>query len=252
MTKGLLLDIGGVFYVGEEALPGAVEAYGRLRASGLPFRMVTNTTRSPKRAVLEKLARLGFESADGDLVTAPEAAARYLQAHDLRPHLLVHPAIGGEFAELPSEEPNAVLVGDAGEAFTYDTLNAAFRVLMEGAVLLAMAGNRYFREADGLSLDAGPFVAALEYASGQKAVMIGKPAREFFHAAAAPLGCDLGDVTMIGDDVDMDVNGAVEAGLQGVLVKTGKYKQGDEAKLAKGADVAEDFPAALARVLERD
>ena len=231
MVKGVLLDLSGVLHVGNTALPGAVEALLRLRASGLPLRFVTNTTRSTRRAVAGKLRDMGFDVADEEIITAPRAAREHLQRHGLRPLLLVHPGVAEEFADVPQLEPNVVLLGDAGEAFDYRHMNVAFRLLMDGAPLLAMGRNRYFMDDDGLNLDAGPFVAALEYAAGVQATVLGKPATAFYHAAVAALGCRPEQVVMVGDDVEADVLGAVTAGLQGVLVRSGKYREGDEQRL---------------------
>jgi len=162
----------------------------------------------------------------------------------------VHPDLLPEFEEFSTAEPNAVVLGDAGGALTYDGLNRAFRLLMEGGPLIAMGRNRYFREGGGLSLDAGPFAAALEYAAGIHAEVVGKPAAEFFHAAVRDLGCSPAQVVMIGDDVHDDVCGAIDAGLQGILVRTGKYRPGDEKQLkAPDATTVDDLAAAVEKIL---
>ncbi len=159
---------------------------------------------------------------------------------------MIHPNLKAEFAEFGEGPYNAVLVGDGGEAFTYERLNCAFRLLLEGAPLLAMGNNRYFKERDGFSLDVGPFVTALEYAADVRATILGKPAPDFFRAAIADLGCKADEVMMVGDDVAADVIGAVSAGLQGVLVKTGKYRPGDENQLkSTNANVLADVTAAI-------
>jgi HAD superfamily hydrolase (TIGR01458 family) len=131
---------------------------------------------------------------------------------------------------LTADHPDYVLVGDLGEGFTYDRLNAAFRLLVDGAQLLALQKNRYWRREDGLALDAGPFVAALEYASGKKAVVVGKPERDFFELALREMGLAPHEAAMVGDDAESDVAGAQAAGLQGFQVKTGKYHPGDEGR----------------------
>ena len=118
-----------------------------------------------------------------------------------------------------------MIVGDLGEAFGYDVLNGAFRNLMNGAELIALQKNRYWLRADGLSLDVGPFVAALEYASGQEAYVVGKPARGFFDQVLVGLGVEPTAAVMIGDDIESDIGGALGAGLQAVLVRTGKYRE---------------------------
>jgi HAD superfamily hydrolase (TIGR01458 family) len=233
MIEGVLLDLGGVVYVGEAPLPGALVALDRLRAAGLPLRYITNTTRTPKRAMLAKLRRLGVPAEDGDLFMPALAARHYLEARALSPALLVHPALEEDFEGLPADGPKAVVVGDAAQGFTYPALNAAFRALEAGAEFLALARNRSFQDDDGaLSLDAGPFVAALEYASGREATLFGKPSRAFFEAALGSLGCAAEAAVMIGDDVESDVSGAMAVGLAGLLVRTGKYRPGDEARIA--------------------
>ncbi|HDP88398.1 MAG TPA: TIGR01458 family HAD-type hydrolase [Thioalkalivibrio sp.] len=242
--RGILLDLSGVLYVGSQVVPGAVPALGRLRATGLPLRFVTNTTRSTRVAIGEKLRGLGFAIDDAEIFTAPAAARAYLAEHGLAPHLIIHPGLAPEFADLDTRAPDAVVLGDAGEAFDYAHLNAAFRLLMAGAPLIAMGDNRYFMEDDGLSLDIGPFVRALEYAAGVEAVVLGKPAAGFFLGAVAALGCDPGEVVMVGDDALADVEGALKAGLAAVLVQTGKYRAGDEVRIGEpGAGLATDFPA---------
>ena len=247
--KGILLDLSGVLYVGSEALPGAREALARLRESVVPLRFITNTTRSTRAAIGKKLRGLGFEIEDEEIFTAPSAVRAHLRAHALRPLLLIHPGLAHEFAEFEITNPNAVVLGDAGETFDYAHLNRAFRLLMEGAPLIAMGNNRYFMEDDGLSLDIGPFVAALQYASDVKPLILGKPAAAFFHSAVEALGCKPEEAVMIGDDAIADVEGALRAGLQAVLVRTGKYRPGDEARIALGgARVFEDLPAFVAEL----
>lgn len=246
MIGGILLDLAGVLYVGDTPLPGAREAIERLHHARLPTRYLTNTTRSTRRAILDRLSRMGLSIPPDSLYTAPLAARRYVESHGLRPYLLIHPNLKAEFAEFGEGPYNAVLVGDGGEAFTYERLNCAFRLLLEGAPLLAMGNNRYFKERDGFSLDVGPFVTALEYAAGVRATILGKPAPDFFRAAIADLGCKADEVMMVGDDVAADVIGAVSAGLQGVLVKTGKYRPGDEDQLkSANANVLADVTAAI-------
>lgn len=250
MIKGVLLDLSGTIYVGNELLPRAAEAVRRLRAAQFPIRYLTNSSRSPRAAILQKLDDMGIAARAEDLFTAPLAIRDYLREHRLSPWLLVHPAIAGEFEEFSGQHPNCVVLGDAAEDFSYRNLNRAFRLLLDGARLLAVGDNRYFREAAGMSLDAGPFVRALEYAAGCEAVVLGKPSPAFFHAAVSRLGCRPGETLMVGDDVYSDVNGALKAGLKAALVRTGKYRPGDEGKIAApGACVCRDLLEAVAGIL---
>lgn len=146
---------------------------------------------------------------------------------------MVNPELREDFFDLPSVGEEAVVIGDAGEFFTYDLLNRAYRKIINGAAFLALAKNRNFLDRDGeLSLDVGAFVEGLEYASARQAIVLGKPAPMFFKLAVEGLGCAAKDVVMIGDDAEADVGGAMAAGLMGVLVRTGKYRAGQETSLA--------------------
>ncbi|MGE0054331.1 MAG: TIGR01458 family HAD-type hydrolase [Hyphomicrobium sp.] len=232
---GVLLDLAGVVYQGRELLPGAHDAIGRLHAAGLPIRFITNTTRSTKQMILKDLQGLGLELSDSELFTPAQAARTWLTHHKCAASLLVHPALETEFAGLrtrdqPTVSAHAVVVGDAGEAFSFDGMNRAFRELITGAPLLALAKNRTFKDHDGqLSLDAGAFVEALEFASGKKAIVLGKPSAEFFEAALASMSCPPEKAVMVGDDAEADVAGALSAGLaNALLVRTGKYRTGDD------------------------
>lgn len=251
-TRALLLDLSGVLYVGNAPLPGAVEALRRAREAGVPVRLVTNTTREPRVAIVDKLARLGFGVDPGELTTAPSAIRARLEAEARHPLLLVHPDLEPEFAGLASDEPDVVVMGDMGRAFDYAVLNRAFRVLMEGAPLWVMGTNRYFREPDGLSLDIGPFVRALEYAADIRAENFGKPDPRLFHAAVADLDLPPDQVLMVGDDVAGDVDGARAAGLGACLVRSGKYRKGDERRAEHpGSGLADSLADIIDALLDK-
>jgi len=252
MVKGLLIDLMGVLYVGDAALPGAADALARVDRAGLLVRFVTNTSRKAKLEILAHLAALGFDVAPEHVFTAARAACDWLTKEGYAPHLLVHPKLVPDFVHCEHDGPVAVVVGDAGPYFDYDRLNAAFRLLIEGAPFLALAANRVFRDADGkLSMDMGPFVKALEYASGREAMLMGKPAPEFFAAAASSMSLKLKDIAMIGDDPEADVAGALAAGAgQALLVRTGKYRAGDERRAQPGPSaVVADLAEAVDRLL---
>jgi HAD superfamily hydrolase (TIGR01458 family) len=230
--KAIFLDLGGVVFVGDRPIAGAIAAIDRLRGAGLSVRFLTNTTRSAHGQLVAKLGAMGLSLAPEELFTPALAARDILAGRGLAPHLLVHPALEIDFAGLAPAGGKAVVVGDAGEAFDYAAMNTAFRALMDGADFLALANNRSFRDADGgLSLDAGPFVAALAFASGRTPEILGKPAPAFFLSALASMGCAPQEAAMIGDDVESDVGGAMAVGMAGLLVRTGKYAPGDEARI---------------------
>ena len=227
-ARGLLIDLDGVLYVEDEAVPGAAEAVATLRDRGLPLRFVTNTTSRSKRQTLERLERLGFRVPAEELVTpAALARERCLERGHERVALVMNEDVKEDFEGLTEadSEVDAVIMGDLGEAFGFEILNHAFRQVMEGAELIALQKNRFWMTPDGLSLDAGPFVAAIEYATGRDALVVGKPSNAFFELVLGDMGVGASDAAMVGDDVETDVGGALGAGLAGILVRTGKYRE---------------------------
>jgi HAD superfamily hydrolase (TIGR01458 family) len=250
--QALLLDLDGVLYVEDEPVDGARDAVAELRARGLALRFVTNTTSRPRRQILERLHRLGFEVAAEELSTPAALAVAHCVDHDRRrAMLLVRDDVKEDFEALDEvdERVQAVVVGDLGDAFGYEVLNRAFGHVMDGAELIALQKNRYWLTPDGLALDVGPFVAALEYATRRDAFVVGKPSKDFFATILAGIPLEAAAAAMVGDDVESDVGGALGAGLAGILVRTGKYR--DDALRESGVeptavvDSIADVPALL-------
>lgn len=228
----ILLDIDGVLHVSGEPYPGAPEAVARLRADGHRLRFVTNNTVRARARLAEELRRAGFDLDEDEIETTPLAAARLLEG--TRVFALTMPAIHGDLArhvELVADRADAVLLGgldenpDAAEVFSWRRLDAAFAELRGGARLVALHRNRWWQTASGPRLDSGAIVAGLEYAAGVAAEVVGKPSRAYFEAALAALAAGAHETTMVGDDVETDVAGAKALGMQGVLVRTGKFRE---------------------------
>jgi HAD superfamily hydrolase (TIGR01458 family) len=245
---GVLLDLDGTVYEQERLIAGAADAVTRLRRAGVAVAFCTNTTRLSRRALGERLAAFGIEAAVEHIVTAPAAAASWLEGQGIRRiALYVAEATREDFTAftLDPDEPEAVVLGDLAAGWTFDVLNRAFRQVLGGARLVALQRNRYWKTASGLSLDAGPFVAAVEYAAGARATVVGKPSAAFFALAVRALGVPGERVVVAGDDVTTDVHGAQAAGLGAVLVRTGKYRAGDEDAVAPPPAAVVDSVAAL-------
>lgn len=247
-ADGLLIDLDGTVWEDGALIDGAAEAVAALAKAGVPFRFATNTTRKPRRVLAAELTRLGIETAPAQVITAPSAAAGWLRERGAkRVSLLLAEASFEEFAgfELDDERPEYVVVGDLGAGWSFEVLDRAFRALLAGAELLAVQRNRYWKSGGRLTLDAGPFVAALEYASGKEARLVGKPSAAFFAAAVAELRLAPGRVAMVGDDLEADVEGARGAGLLAVAVRTGKHTPAAEERARAAATVVLDSVAEL-------
>jgi HAD superfamily hydrolase (TIGR01458 family) len=235
--RAYLLDLDGTLYSGGAAIPGATEVLVRLRARGVPYRLVTNTTSRSRAMLVDRLQSYGFDASPDEIFTATLAGSGLARTAGYRrvAPFIPEPAladieelelVGGTSGTASARPPDAVLVGDLGNRWTYSLLQEAFDYLMGGAALIALSRDRYWLQGERLALDAGPFVAALEFAAGKKAAVAGKPSPAFYTAALTSLGLSPSTpAAMVGDDLWSDVEGAQAAGLQGWLVRTGKYRE---------------------------
>jgi len=251
--KGLLIDLDGVLYTEDRLIAGAIETLARLRSARLPFRFLTNTTIRSRQALADKLHGFGIEARVEEIFSTCVVAARWLaEQGTTRLHVLLpeEPRVDFSGFKITDSTPEVVLVGDLGEGFTYARLNKAFRLLKQGARLVALQKNRFWQTADGLAMDVGAFVAALEYAAETAAVVIGKPNRAYFEMALADMKLQPEEVAMVGDDLFTDIRGGQAAGLTTVLCQTGKFRPDDLEKSDIQPDHVIDSIAELPRLLD--
>lgn len=226
--KAIMTDIGGVLYVGSEPIEGAPEALKTLR-SHYPLRLISNTTRSTPFQIVKHLQKLGFAIDESEIYTALAATRDYVRAKEYKAYTLLTDEANDYFSGLRSNgHVDCVVVADAHQNFQFESMNQAFRHLEEGAELIGAAKSRYFKDSDGkLTIGTGSWIAALEFATGKEATIIGKPSASFFHLVAESLGMKPHEVLMVGDDIISDIGGAQQAGFKTALVKTGKFKESD-------------------------
>ncbi len=225
--KGLLLDLDGVLYIVDKPIEGAQETLKKLKKR-FKVRFITNTTTKPKKVIYERLKNMGFDVEEDEIFSALEATKQFLKEKNAGAFLVLTDLAKEDFKDIPKEPVKYVVIGDARDNFTYENMNKAFRYLMKGADLIAAAKNKYFRDKDGeLSLDCGAYVVGLEFATGKKAKLIGKPNKDFFLLAVKSMGLKPEEVAVVGDDIEADIKGGMDAGLKGILVKTGKFTPED-------------------------
>lgn len=226
--KGIMFDLDGVLYTGNSPIEGAVKAVDEIRDLGLVCRFVTNTSTLSLNALQAKMRHLGFNIPRDEIISAPQAALNFLKSQG-NPvcRLLLADDVKQDFAEFKQSDTKAdyIVIGDIGNAWTYQMLNEIFASLMRGARLIAIHKNRFWQTERGLQMDIGAFIHGLEYASSATAMIIGKPSAEFFQIALRDMGLQADQVLMVGDDIDSDIGGAQQVGIKGVLVRTGKYRQ---------------------------
>lgn len=229
MPRAFLLDLDGTLYTDLGAIPGGPAAVARLRSGHVPFRGLTNTTTRSRAGLAERLRGYGYDLAPEEILTPARAAVAHCQALGLRRVLPFVPAAALADLEglelISSGQPDAVLLGDLGEGWSFANLQAAFLAVTAGAEMVALSRDRYFQRSGQLTLDAGPFVVALEYATRKSATLVGKPSAAFYRAALGGLGVPAEETVMVGDDLWSDIQGAQEVGIEAWLVRTGKFRE---------------------------
>ncbi|GAX86759.1 phospholysine phosphohistidine inorganic pyrophosphate phosphatase [Lebetimonas natsushimae] len=242
--KGILCDIGGVLYEGDKLISGAVEAIDYLKGK-YKIRFLSNSSRNTPENIYKKLKNFGFNIEENEIFTALLAIKKYLIDNNKKAYIIATDEAKEYLKNIKGE--GAVVVADAYTNFSYEALNTAFRKIIKGAEFLATNKNRYFKENDELSLDAGAFVAALEYSTEKKAEIFGKPSCKFFTEAINDMNLNKKEVIMIGDDMESDIIGAKKCGIKTVLVKIGKFKESDLKKA--NPDFVVDSIAKIMKIL---
>jgi len=223
-----LCDVDGTLISGSRQIPGAAAALKRIAAAGVEFRLTTNTTRFSRAGIVDVLSAAVIDiDAQHVLNPAVLARRRILASGKRRAALLVADGAETDFAgvERVEDDPDWVVMGDLGEHFDWQVMQRAFSWVRQGAKLMALQRNRFWDSGDGvMRIDAGAFVAGLEYASGVTAELVGKPSNIFFEEAVGSLAIAPGEVLVIGDDVTTDGAGGAAAGCRTATVRTGKFE----------------------------
>ncbi|KAH3692407.1 haloacid dehalogenase-like hydrolase domain-containing protein 2 [Dreissena polymorpha] len=245
VIKAVLIDLSGTIHIDDAEIRGSIESLNKLRHLERSIKFVTNTTKESRAMLVKRLHRIGFQIEPQEIFTCLTAARKMIDSRNLSPLLLLDDRALEDFTGIPQDQFDSVVVGLAPEKFNYGSMNHALRLVLGGSPLIAVHKARYYKRKDGLALGPGPFVSALEYAADCQSQVVGKPEAAFFLSAIEEFNVHPEECVMIGDDARDDVVGAIRAGMKGILVKTGKYRQGDERHLPPEAVVADDFPSAV-------
>ena len=225
--KAFLIDMDGTLYFKGEPCRGAIDVVNYLRQENYQLRFLTNTTAKTPKMLHAQMQALGFDIYEDEIFNATYACLQYLRSHaGASCHFMVDDAVKAFFKEIPVDDdaPDFVVVGDYGKGFDFHALNHAFRLLMNGAKLIALQKNLYWFSSEGMFLDCGAFVTLLEAAASTTAKVMGKPSETFFKIALESLQRSPSEAIVVGDDITSDIVGAENTKMRSILVKTGKFK----------------------------
>lgn len=212
----------------ERVIDGAPELIAELHRKSIPARYITNTTTACLETLARNLQQMGLPIEPHEILSPSRAAALYMRSKGYtRCHLVMREDTTLDFQDFESDaiSPEAIVVGDIGDQWAFPIINQMFSMMMNGAELIAMHKGKYWEVNGSLQIDIGVYITGLEYATGKEATVIGKPSRTFFETALSSLMLGAKEVLMIGDDIESDIGGAQAMGIQGILVKTGKYRK---------------------------
>ena len=237
--SSFLIDIDGTLYDGEELISGGLEAIADLRRRGLPFLLVTNTTRMPKIEIMGRLDRLGYRIDEAEVLPVPQAAVSYIQARkpNARCFMIADPNITEQFRAaglevFHDEQPADFVVVSYFQWIDFGQIDIACQLIKGGAEAVSLHRDVSYPEGGRFYVSLGPVVASLELVTGKPVTIIGKPSARFFGLSLEHAGFEKAETVMIGDNYDGDVRGAIKAGLRAIQVKTGSYNP----KLIEEAD----------------
>ncbi|TET59024.1 MAG: HAD-IIA family hydrolase [Promethearchaeota archaeon] len=226
--KGLLVDIDGTLYFKGTPILGAIETVSNLRDKGVRLLFFTNTDSKSPRTVLNILQEYGFKINKDEIFTPIIALKEFLTKNpDKKSYLVTTEEVAEEFQEFPqvlgSEIPDFVIIGDFHDNWDVNRLNVAFKYVLKGAKLLGTQGNKYYLDRNGEPvIDTGSFVQMIANTANIIPKIFGKPSKEYFVQALNKLKLTPNEVLVVGDDLESDIQGAINSGIKGVLVKTGK------------------------------
>lgn len=241
MNLPLLIDLDGVLRLGKTIAPYAEEFLSFIKSSDINACVLSNATLSTSTDVKDFFRQNGIVL-EIPVMTASDVAAVYCRERYKKVSVFCSENVKAIFAGMIDDQnPEAIVIGDYGKKWDFETLNGIFKKVLAGADLIAMQKNRYWKTAeDGLLMDAGSFVAAIEYATNKEAILIGKPSPLYFHSALHMLGYQTDQkFIMLGDDLETDIRGANELSASTILIYTGKT----EYPLAQGSSIKPNYEA---------
>ncbi len=265
---GLVFDLDGTVYLGERALPGAVEGIAALRSQGRRVVFVSNKPLQDRHAYAAKLTALGIPAGPEQVITAAYVLGRHLAqtAPQLRLYVLGEARLRAELRgyglhvldECAGQDPRDV-IDPAGidavvvafdRTLDYRKLNTAYQALCRGARFFAVNADRACPVPGGAIPDAGATIAALEHSTGRRVELLaGKPSPLIMQAALAQLGLPPARCLIVGDRLETDIRMGQEAGMRTAVVLTGVSRREDVATLPVPPDLVVESLAELAEMM---
>jgi HAD superfamily hydrolase (TIGR01458 family) len=235
LIKGVIIDLEGTLIDGNEPLPGSIDFINTLSAKNIPFNIITNRVSKTPLQMAEMINGMGFSVSNQQIVNPFIVLNKYLQKHSIRSFYFVGPEYLEKQIEMNNvycNNPEYVILCDFEYInCDYHLLNKIYNYIINGSEIIATSYSNYYYRNNEYRLDTGSFTKMYEMLSGKEAILMGKPSKEIFDCALKQMNVNKDEAIIIGDDILTDIDGGNKGGIKTVLVKTGKYKNGDEDKI---------------------
>lgn len=229
-----ILDIDGTIIDGETLNLDSKAFVSSLERKHIDYLLMTNSVASPNK-ICERLLRGGIEIDPGRILNPIIAINEYIKNQEIARAFVVGGPEDLQQLEIIQDErePQIVVLIDFERSnATYETIQKAFRYIQRGVQVVSASGAKYYLK-DGIRhVDTGAFVSLFDALSDKPTLILGKPSLGYFEVARSKLSCAAGDLIVVGDDWSADIAGALNFGAKAILIRSGKYIDGDEKKVA--------------------
>jgi len=229
-VRGVLLDLDGTIYHGDNTLPGAADAVDGLRERSLSLCFFSNNPLHDGEDYVERLQSLGVDARDGEACSSAVVTREYVDATHAGDGVFV---IGSDAVRGHVGETRASLVTDPREAdvllaswtdeFHYRDMTDALRAMDDVTAFLGTDPDPTFPGPDGDPVPgSGAILRAITGVTEREPDhILGKPSDVAIDAALERLGEDPGDCLVVGDRLETDIKMGERAGMETALVRTG-------------------------------
>jgi 4-nitrophenyl phosphatase len=233
--RGLIIDMDGVLVRGASPLPGIVEFFSMLKSRSLDFIVATNNATITPELLASRLSGMGVQISPDQVITSAMAAAEYMREHlnnERSVYVVGEPPLrqavasaGFEIGD-SADEVQAVVIGLDREA-SWQKLSEAAYALGAGAVFIGTNPDASIPTERGIAIGNGALLAAVEAATGVQPIIIGKPETYLYEYALRKMGTKPKETLALGDRLDTDILGGINAGIPTALVLTGVTSRQD-------------------------
>jgi HAD superfamily hydrolase (TIGR01450 family) len=229
-----VLDIDGTIIDGQTLNLDSKAFVSSLERRHIDYLLMTNSVSSPNK-ICERLFRAGIEIAPGRILNPIIAINEYIKNQRIVQGFVV----GGpehllqlEIIQDEREPQIVVLIDFEKNNASYEIIQKAYCYIQRGIPMVSASGSKYYLK-DGIRhIDTGAFVSLFDALSDNPTLVLGKPSLGYFEVARSKLSCGAGDLIVVGDDWSTDIAGALNFGAKAILIRSGKYIDGDEKKVA--------------------